>query len=696
MSDIQDNEKQTNAENLPSKDVEAKERIVLFKDSIKIYPDKKLTQLNRGVLQAYYAEGNKDDSLFAIVCEKDLVPRTSRVTQYMGLQSVSMPELVGSGSVYWAELKKHVYVFIYKNIYGEKLLPPSSPHALGLKESVVVKTLIPSLVELLLSLDSSKIVHGNLSLDNLYAENTKTDVTSSKFITVSECMSLPAFYAQNPTYLTIEKCFSDPIGCGEGSIADDLYAMGALIACAMRKTDPLEGKTRQEIGVLKLEEGSYQAIMGSERLPAGVLELLRGLLNDDPYQRWTLEDIRLWQDGHRISVKQSRFKRYKAKRPVEFLGDKYLRPGLLSADMAKNPTIAMEIIEDESLEKWIDRALGDPLLKTKFEKAGEFANELRESAELNSIKTSYYTSALADTFPLFYKSFSFFPDGLGKLMVHHFLNDKDASPFVDFMKTKLMTFWIDNTRLPDVEYTDDLNRLRISVSSLKQPGIGYGVERAFYLMCDDAPCLSKAYQNYYIRNPEDVFYALDDLCLKGKAPSQPIDRHVAAFLSVHDRQSIDPYLMDLNSSDPRVQTPALLKVLATLQSRGKLKPAEGITAWIVEHVGQTVIDTYYNRELRKKLTEKFEKLKHSGNVVELVGLIDSPYEREKDTRNFMSAQKDYKAHVAEIAFLEKVIGEAISMGAYKGRETAALLASIIGGGMIFLTLLSRFAGIEIF
>ncbi len=696
MSDIQDNEKNEDDESLPVKEEEAKERVVLFKDTIKIYPDKKLPHLNRGPLQAYVAEGNTEESLFAIVCEKNLVPRTSKVSQYMGMKSSAMPELVGSGAAYWAESKKQVYVFIYKNTYGEKLLPSSKLHALGLKESVVLKTFIPSLVELVLSLDNLKMVHGSLSLDTIYAETTKTNLTDSKSIMVSECLSLPAFYAQNATYLSIERCFTNPLGRGEGSISDDLYAMGALIACAMRKGDPLEGKTREEIGRLKLEEGSFQAIIGSERISGGVLELLRGLLNDDPYQRWTLEDVRMWQDGHRISIKQTKFKRYKAKRPLEFLGNKYLRPGLLAADMAEQSGAAMQLLEDKSLEKWIDRAISDPVLHTKFEKALETAAELRESAELSAIKISYCTSALADTHPLFYKTFSFFPDGLGRVMVNHFLEGKDIAPFTDFMKTKLMTFWVDSTRLPDVDSTDALNQLRISALSLKQPGIGYGVERAFYLLCDEAPCLSKAYQNYYIRNPEDVFFALDDLCLKGKAPNKPIDRHVAAFLSVHERQSIDLYLMDLNSPDPRVQTPALLKTLAALQGRGKLAPAEGITAWIVDHVGQTVIDTYYNRDLRRKISEKLDKLKHSGNVVELVELLDSPYEREKDMRDFYGAQKDYKAYTSEITFLEKILGEAVSMGAYKGRETAALLASIVGGGMIFLTLLSRFAGIEIF
>lgn len=700
MSDTQEQSKlddeNDNEKDLPNEKEEPKERIVLFKDSIKIYPDKKLPHLNRGSLQAYKAESNSDENLFALVCEKSLVPRISKVSPYTGMKTSYMPDLVGSGPAYWAEDKRQVYVFIYKNIYGDKLLQPSRPHALGLKESIVAKTLIPSLVELALSLDSLQIVHSGISLDALYTDKPGTGIMDSKYVTVAECLSLPAFSVQNATYLPIEKCFADTVACGEGHVSDDLYALGATLACAIRKKDPLEGKTRREIGEIKLEEGSFQAIMGAERLSGHLLDLVRGLLTDDPYQRWTLEDVRMWQDGHRISVKQTQFKRYKAKRPVEFVGNKYLRPGFLAADMSANTVSAMKIVEDDTLEKWVSRAIGDPVLKGKMEKAEEKAGELREAKEISAIKTSFYTSALADTFPLFYKSTSFFPDGFGKLLVNSYLEGRDTEAFIDFIKTKLMTFWVDNTRLPEMESTDVLNQLRVSVSSLKQPGLGYGTERVFYLLCDEAPCLSKAYQNYYIRSPDDVYYAFDDLCLKGKAPAQPIDRHVAAFLSVQDRNVIDPYLVDLNSQDPRIRTPAILKTFATLQSRGKLEPAEGITAWIVDHVGQTVIDTYYNREHRQKLSEKFRKLKHSGNVVELVGLLDNPYERGKDLKDFANAQRHYKEVGTDIKFLEKVLKEAISMGAYKGRETAALLASLVGAGMIFLTLLSRFAGVEIF
>ncbi|MGB1077647.1 MAG: hypothetical protein ACPG05_05005, partial [Bdellovibrionales bacterium] len=62
--------------------------------------------------------------------------------------------------------------------------------------------------------------------------------------------------------------------------------------------------------------------------------------------------------------------------------------------------------------------------------------------------------------------------------------------------------------------------------SLKQSGLGYGMERCVYILCEDAPCLSPMFSEYYVKTPEDYFTAFNDMCLNGKAPDRIVDRHV--------------------------------------------------------------------------------------------------------------------------------------------------------------------------
>src|SRR3546814_10365001 len=96
-----------------------------------------------------------------------------------------------------------------------------------------------------------------------------------------------------------------PSGRGNGAVADDLYALGATILYLLQGHSPLAGLDDRSIVAAKIEKGSFAAMSGEARLPVGLMEPLRGLLMDDPQQRWTIEDLDLWVSGRRLSPKQA-------------------------------------------------------------------------------------------------------------------------------------------------------------------------------------------------------------------------------------------------------------------------------------------------------------------------------------------------------------------------------------------------------
>jgi hypothetical protein len=154
---------------------------------------------------------------------------------------------------------------------------------------------------------------------------------------VGEMLASPPGYFQPVLYETIERGVASPLGRGQGSFEDEMYSFGVLLAVLVRQHDPMEGLSDEEIILHKIDHGSFASLISKDRLPATILELLRGLLNDDAPQRWTIDDVLVWMDGRRVNPKQGLLVTNKASRPIDFLSQKFLRPPLLGYKSSSRP-----------------------------------------------------------------------------------------------------------------------------------------------------------------------------------------------------------------------------------------------------------------------------------------------------------------------------------------------------------------------
>ena len=110
--------------------------------------------------------------------------------------------------------------------------------------------------------------------------------------------------AQPLVYETIESGLANPWGRGDGTAADDLYALGVTLVMLLLGRNPVADVPDEKLLLDKINRGSYAAIIGSERLPPGMIEPVRGLLTDDPKDRWTIQDVDLWLHGRHATPKQ--------------------------------------------------------------------------------------------------------------------------------------------------------------------------------------------------------------------------------------------------------------------------------------------------------------------------------------------------------------------------------------------------------
>ena len=97
---------------------------------------------------------------------------------------------------------------------------------------------------------------------------------------------------------------------------------------------------------------------GNERVAIQLIEMIKGLLSDDPRTRWTQDSLDQWISGKRMAQVQSRIEK-RAARGFEFNGKDYFSVRELAVAFCANWDAAIPFVSDGRLELWLRRSL-DP------------------------------------------------------------------------------------------------------------------------------------------------------------------------------------------------------------------------------------------------------------------------------------------------------------------------------------------------
>ncbi|MCI5060853.1 MAG: hypothetical protein MRY79_07265 [Alphaproteobacteria bacterium] len=650
-------------------------RLVTLNADIKVDCDAPLPHLDKGGVKAYRAVGSAkiENEIFALICDKSLIPRTIGSIKYANILNPNMAKLIAAGKILWPDTKEERYCFIYQDSLGKPIFAGNNPVAMGLNPDLVMENIVSPMIHILMDMRDKDFVHGEIWPGNMFDGGS----SGYKKIRLGECLSAPASYYLPALYEPIERALADPIAKGLGTCADDLYSFGVSLAVMMRTTDWAEGLSDEQIIERKLEKGSYSTLIGKDRFSGAVLELLRGLLYDDPEQRWTLDDVQAWMDGRRLSPKQSA-KRVKATRPL-ILGDKkYTRPELLAKDVTKNPDDTLRIIENSDLQLWIERAIEDKVVKSRVEQAIEDSKSFEKNAGYAERTACAVATALYPQCPVRYKGVIFTPDGFGKLLSRAYITKQDMQAFVDILRH---TFVMDAIRgRAGTDTVALISKFDSCRAFLNQQTLHMGLERCIYFLDNECYCLSPILDKFYVRTPEEMVDAFESLCASSK-PDILFDRHVISFLSVKDRQNIDPYIPDLGASEPFKRLLGQLRVLATLQKRSSLPSYPAIAGWFERNM-EPVYERLHDRKKRDRLKMKMERLARAGDLTKIAILFDDPKLFEGDVIDFYQAMEQYRTLEEERGLIEKNLENKKNYGQRTGVQMASVVSMVLAALII--------------
>ncbi len=660
---------------------------VVLRDRFTLVHDHPLPELNTPSALAFAAEDRRDParSLFVLIADPELPLRINILRNLKGLQAAGLMTCVEFGVVPWPPLGRNCMAVVYQRPGGPRVMTHANEQFPRLDERAAPKMLLQPAMQALSELALNGITHRAIRPDNLfYLDAERTTVV------LGDCATAPPAMEQPIEFETIESAMAHPSGRGSGSPANDMYSLGATLMVMLLGYNPLAGVAPQEILDNKIARGSYAYMVGDERLPLPMIEVLRGLMTDTPQDRWNLGRLEMWLNGRRQSPIQPRPPR-RASRAFHFKDQEFYSLRILAHAMAKDPKAAVQVIQGGRLEIWLRRAMEHPEYADAVGQAARQAESQLENDGQTAldIMVAKVCTVLDPPSPIRYQHFAVAPDGFGSaLAVAMVKKNGNEKLLVDMLMQEIPSYWISSQEEYDPEHAMLLSNYKELKTVLRSAAWGYGVERALYELNEGLPCQSSLLVSRFVLHANELLEALDLAAVNADTGKWPMDRHIAAFLAARFNVDLDPQLSALNDPDVTTATLGMVSLLALVQWRRGPDQVHNLTNWVGQVLGP-VIEAYHSQDRRRTLEQEIPRVIKGGSLTELYNLVDNQDERTRDEEGFRGAIDEYAAAEYEIRQFRAEDEDRNKQAEALGQQTAATISVLLALVALTITLLFK-------
>ncbi|AJD51842.1 hypothetical protein TH3_08620 [Thalassospira xiamenensis M-5 = DSM 17429] len=641
--------------------------------NFRVFSDLRLPEYDMGNCKAYAADNlrREEGGAFALVTDPAIPTRYDLMRFLTGVHIGGQIDLLDHEIAPWPPFDQKTMMLFYEKPAGGRVLVPGEKQK-KIDEHDFSKIVIEPLLNVLQAVAEKGLTHRNIRADNLFFEGPMAEK-----VVVGDCCSAPGGFNQPLVYETISRMTADPAGRGLGSVLDDLYALGMTIAALGIGHTPLEKLREQDIIDVKLSKGSFQAIVMNEKLPLVLIEPVRGLLCDDPEERWGFSELHAWLDGRRAKPVQSNTER-RAARSQNISGKDYYTARSLAQGIAKNWINALAPLKDGAVETWLRRGLSD---NDRAKHMAEAARQLQwagaDKRAAEDILVAKSIIILDPTGAIRFKGFSAMVDGLGTMLSYDVQHGRGPQRFADVVTRDIPAFWFGR----QVGYNPEVQKLQQAYKNLRyyvqQQSAGYGYERCLYAMVRNQHCLSPMIEKSYVVNIEQLLPALEKASESLPDDAWPIDRHIAAFIATRLDDDVEPQLLALqNPSDEVEYSRAIISMLALVQWRHGPDNLQNLSHWVARLM-EPAVKVFHSKARRERVEHEIPKLAKRGNLVELYNLINDEQERRKDQTEFITAVEEYSEAESEVFDLESSGPARLELAEKVGQQAAAFASTMI-------------------
>lgn len=646
----------------------------MLSERFTLYPTRPLPEFSHAYAQAYeaYDDFNKTRSVYAMVCDNNMPTRAYPIHELTAVAHANMCTLLGAGTVNCSHLNEARTVLFIERPRGNSLLELVKKQQ-RLHEHKIIDMVLNPAIKALTTMREKKICHGHIHPGNFYLSDTPQ---------LGECFSAPCSTMNHYLYEPFERLLADPLGRGEATEKSDTYALAILAYELMYGLDKIKAIPRDVFIQQVMNFGSYHVFCSKRELSDTFTDFFRGILNDNPGERWGLDQLNAWIGGKRFNVIAPVASK-EAVRPITFMNEEYHSRRTLACAFHKNWREALKDIKEMRVERWCETSLHRPELSDQVDRVIRIVSSKATDVQQGEM-LSRVLSILDPVAPLRTQALALRPDAMGQYladMMHH--NVPEISQLVALIEGDFGNFWAEQAEAnKSTSISNAVWRQQRARPYLRNKALGFGLKRVLYELNPSLCCQSPLVKQYHVTSALELLKTLDAIAPMVASDATLVDRDIAAFIASKIDMSKVVRLTELASVPSLAFSEELvmLKLLAKAQQKHHKLQLLGLCAWAAMRV-EKELDNIHNRVLRKRLKLRLKKLAQSGNLFEVLTAIINNDVIHRDLNDFTKAIALYELNTDR---MDRLNNEDILV--FKSKRMGGKMAMIISHFALFLTI----------
>lgn len=568
---------------------------------------------------------------------------------------------------------------------GGPLFDPDSPRQFS--EGEVRNRVLPDLIAGLSSLAGKELTHRSIRPGHIYYLDK-----GQAHISLAECFSeLPA-QSQPSIYEPVDRALAHPAGRGDGDTQDDMFALGVTLLTLLTGEAPCADMSEDDVLTSRVTKGSYNTY-AKDTAPRGAFgALMRGLICDDPEQRWDIDKISRWLDGS-MPPEPMTGQSYVVSSHYRFQSRNFTNRRLLCQALHSNFEAATAELTQPVFQSWIRSAVKDEvgslIVERTFDVTSARSGSDRNAQRLNGGTLSKVIQLLDHEGPLRFHSLSFMLDGLSGTVAYA-MSTENAGLLRDLGDFFRRGYAREVAALA-AGNTSALRRIAMDYAEVERlmstRGLGQGMDHVLYYLNPALLCQSPFFEHSHVANLPQLLTALETLATERYDRELLIDSHIAAFCANRwsDCASLVATLAK-NENRPMERVLISLKLYGLAQTHFGLGPLPNLCKHFASKLRPSAKNLHHKRT-SDLLNRKIDLLAESGDLLKLHDDLNLVAVRKRDNERHSAAKARFDRLTGQLSAIERGFKPTDPVAANLGQRiavAASFVIAIITGLVTFL------------